>query len=359
MTNVPRISDAEIPSPDMGRAVRCALLLAGGGLPMTAADATPQQDVLAPAGIQSAHILHLWNLTLVVCGVVFALVLLALLAAVVRQRSRGRDDPPDLSALTSPERRTRHIVTAASAASVLVLVGLIVADVLTDRALSMLPVENPVRIELTGAQWWWQAVYPSADGRPGFATANELHVPVGRAVIISLKATDVIHSFWVPSLHGKKDMLPGIDSTIEFRADKDGIYRGQCAQFCGAEHALMAMLVVAEPAERYARWVAQQARPAMPTDDPVALHGLQTFEQSACAGCHTVRGTSASGSMGPDLTHLMSRQTIGAGLLANTPPNLAAWVANPGALKPGTTMPAVPLSAEDRQAVVKWLVTLR
>jgi cytochrome c oxidase subunit 2 len=337
----------------------CSLWLAFSTLPVNAAHATPQQDVLTPAGIQSTHILRLWNLTLVVCGVVFALVLLAMVVAVVRRRSRGKDYPPDLSALTAPERRVRRVILIVSGVSVVALVGLIVADVLTDRALSMLPAEDPVRIEMTGAQWWWQAVYPPADGRPGFTTANELHVPVGRAVIVSLKAGDVIHSFWVPNLHGKKDMLPGIDSTIEFRADQGGVYRGQCAQFCGAEHALMAMLVIAEPADRYATWVDQQARPAVSTDDPIALKGMQTFEQSACAGCHTVRGTSASGSIGPDLTHLMSRQTIAAGLLANTAQNLDAWIENPGALKPGTTMPAVPLSDQDRQALVKWLVTLR
>ncbi|NKJ49368.1 cytochrome c oxidase subunit II [Burkholderia sp. SG-MS1] len=326
--------------------------------------AQPQQSALQPAGVQAAHIAKLWNLSLIVCGIVFALVLLATLVALVRNGRGSAAQPPatrapDLGSLTQPENGTRRVVIGASVLSVIVLVGLIVADVLTDRALSRMPVADPVRIDMLGAQWWWQASYRPQGGQPGFVTANELHVPVGRPVVVSLQAGDVIHSFWVPNLHGKKDMLPGIDTTIEFRADQPGAYRGQCAEYCGAEHALMAMLVVAESPERYAAWVARQARPLAQTTDAVALHGRDVFERASCAGCHTVRGTSAAGTPGPDLTHLMSRETIAAGVLANTPENLAAWIKDPNALKPGATMPAVPLSDADRRAVVRWLTTLQ
>ncbi|WP_233518873.1 cytochrome c oxidase subunit II [Paraburkholderia xenovorans] len=326
--------------------------------------AQPQQSALQPAGVQAAHIAKLWNLSLIVCGIVFALVLLATLVALIRNGRHAATpaqttQPPDLSSLTRPEHRTRRIVIGVSVMSVIVLVGLIVADVLTDRALSKLPVDDPLRIDMVGAQWWWQASYRPEGGRPGFVTANELHVPVGRPIVVSLQAADVIHSFWVPNLHGKKDLLPGIDTTIEFRADQPGVYRGQCAEYCGAEHALMAMLVVAEPRERYAAWVARQARPAAQSADAVALQGRAVFERASCAHCHTVRGSSAQGTPGPDLTHLMSRETIAAGVLANTPQNLAAWIRDPDALKPGTTMPAVPLSDTDRVAVVRWLRTLQ
>ena len=328
------------------------------------ARAQPQQSALRPAGIQAAHIAKLWNLSLIVCGIVFALVVLATLVALIRHSSRAGPPslakaPPDLGSIMQPEVRTRRMVVGASVLSVFVLIGLIVADVLTDRALSKLPIDDPLRIDMVGAQWWWQASYRPQGGQPGFVTANELHVPVGRPVIVSLQATDVIHSFWVPNLHGKKDMLPGIDTTIEFRADQAGTFRGQCAEFCGAEHALMAMLVVADPPERYVEWAAQQAQPAAITADAVALHGRDVFERASCANCHTVRGTSAKGRPGPDLTHLMSRETIAAGLLANTPQNLAAWIRDPNALKPGATMPAVPLSDDDRLAVVRWLTTLQ
>jgi cytochrome c oxidase subunit 2 len=326
--------------------------------------AQPQQSALQPAGVQAAQIAKLWNLSLIVCGIVFALVLLATLVALVRNTRGIPTRPaaihaPDVSSLTRPELRTQRIVIGASVLSVVVLVGLIVADVLTDRALSKLPVDNPVRIDMVGAQWWWQASYRPDGAQPGFVTANELHVPVGRPVIVSLHAADVIHSFWVPNLHGKKDMLPGIDTTIEFRADRAGTYRGQCAEYCGAEHALMAMLVVAEPPEHYAAWVARQAQPAPQSTDVAALPGRDVFERASCANCHTVRGTSAKGTLGPDLTHLMSRETIAAGVLANTHQNLAAWIRNPDALKPGTLMPAVPLSDADRLALVRWLVTLQ
>lgn len=178
--------------------------------------------------------------------------------------------------------------------------------------------------------------------------------------MVSLKAADVIHSFWVPNLHGKKDMLPGLDSTIEFRADQPGAYRGQCAQFCGAEHALMAMLVVADAPARYAAWSAHQATPAAANalTDAATQHGRDVFEGSTCASCHTVQGTTAHGSLG-DLTHLMSRQSIAAGVLANTPGNLASWIHDPQAVKPGTLMPRVALSDTDLQALVLWLGTLQ
>jgi cytochrome c oxidase subunit 2 len=321
--------------------------------------AAPQQSALEPAGVQAAHILRLWNVTLVICGTVFAAVLLATLAALMRNRRSAGSSPSTPQPDERTSTRTRNAVIAATAASVVLLVGLVIADVMTDRALSKLPIENAVHIEVTGQQWWWQAVYsPDAD-QPGFATANELHVPVGRPVIVALKAGDVIHTFWVPNLHGKKDMLPGIATTIEFRADKPGIYRGQCAEFCGAEHALMAMLVVAESQEQYAAWRGQQLASASDPSDALAQRGRQIFERSSCAGCHTVRGSSAQGTLGPDLTHLMSRQTIAAGTLANTPADLLHWIRDPQAVKPGTTMPAVPLAADDLRAVIAWLGTLQ
>ncbi len=328
------------------------------GCAATLARATQEHDALAPAGVQAAHIARLWNLTLIVTGAVFAAVLLAVLVALARRRV---DAPavPDLSANTRPERGPRRAVIAASAVSVLLLVGLTVADALTDRALSKLHVAHALHIQLTGWQWWWQANYAPEDGAPGFAVANELHVPVGRPVIVSLAAGDVIHSFWVPNLHGKKDLLPGIGSTIEFRADRPGTYRGQCAEFCGTEHALMAMTVVAESPERYAAWAAAQRLPAAASADALSARGRAIFEASSCANCHTVRGTDAHGMLAPDLTHLMSRRTLAAGALDNDPTNLAAWIRNPKAAKPGTTMPASSLPPPDIQALVAWLITLK
>lgn len=342
--------------PVFARAVPCIAAIA----PVPCAAAPLEHSALAPAGIQAQHIARLWELTLIVCGCVFAAVLIAILLALIKRRGADPATPADLTGNVRPERRTQRVVVGASVLSVFLLVGLIVADVLTDRALSKLPDADALRIDLTGWQWWWQARYPSDHGRIAFATANELHIPVGRPIVITLHGGDVIHSFWVPNLHGKKDLLPGITSTIELRADRAGTYDGPCAEFCGAEHARMALRVVADPPGRYAAWAAAQSASAAPVPaDPQAAQGLQVFERSACASCHTVRGTSASGLLGPDLTHLMSRQTIAAGVLANDAANLTRWVRDPGAVKPGTTMPAVPLSAPDLHALVSWLTTLK
>lgn len=337
-----------------------AVPLAAMAAPLVCVAAPLEHDALAPAGVQAEHIARLWHLTLAVCGCVFAAVLIAVIIALVRRSAAERITEPDLMSNVQPERRTQRAVVYASLLSVVLLVGLIVADVMTDRALSKLPDADALHIDLTGWQWWWQARYAADHTHTAFMTANELHIPVGRPVVVTLNGGDVIHSFWVPNLHGKKDLLPGITSTIELRADRAGIYDGPCAEFCGAEHALMALRVVAEAPDRYAAWAAAQSASAAPVPaDALAQQGMQVFERSACAGCHTVRGTSAVGLLAPDLTHLMSRQTIAAGALPNDAANLTRWVRNPGAVKPSTTMPAVPLSAHDLQALIAWLTTLK
>ncbi|PTQ97192.1 cytochrome c oxidase subunit 2 [Paraburkholderia sp. GV068] len=323
------------------------------------ARATPAHDALSPAGVQASHIFTLWTLTLTVCSLVFAAVLIALLVAMARAPRVSRDANPDLGPLERPEKRVRRVVGAASIASVVLLFGLLVADIATDRALSRLPVADAVHLEMTGHQWWWEARYADDTRGGGFAVANELHIPVGRPVVISLKADDVIHTFWVPNLHGKKDMIPGRESTIEFRADRAGTYRGQCAEFCGLEHALMAFTVVAEPPAQYDAWLARQRAPAPQPANALQAQGERLFTTGNCAGCHTVRGTSAHGVLGPDLTHVMSRPMLGAGTFENTPANLASWIRAPGSMKPGTTMPASQLSAQDLDALVAWMRTLQ
>ncbi|CAB3805926.1 Cytochrome c oxidase subunit 2 [Pararobbsia alpina] len=337
-------------------------VLTAGSLPQAAGAASaPLQSVLSPAGIQATRIAHLWNLTLIVCSGVFAAVLLVLLVAIVRNRRSDHRTTPDLSSLAQPEGNTRRMVVAATLLSSVLLFGLLFADVLTDHALSTLPVANALTIEVTGHQWWWEARYPS--GRNGdadhFTVANELHIPVGRPVIVRLRTTDVIHTFWVPNLHGKRDMIPGRDATIEFRADKAGTYRGQCAEFCGFEHALMAFYVVAESPAAYDAWAAHQRGAATLSAGALLQRGQQVFTSGTCASCHTVRGTSATGTLGPDLTHLMSRQTIAAGTLPNTTGNLAGWIVDAPRLKPGTTMPPNRLAPADLQALLAWLGTLR
>jgi len=202
----------------------------------------------------------------------------------------------------------------------------------------------------------WRARYRDKEQPSAFLTANELHIPVGRPVRVELASDDVIHSFWIPQLAGKIDAIPGRTNVLWMQADRPGTYRGQCGEFCGAQHAHMAMVVVAEAPADYAAWRQRQLAPAREAQGPLAA-GQASFV-AHCGACHTVRGTQAGGILGPDLTHLMSRKAIAAGILPNTRGNLAAWIADPQSIKPGTRMPAARISPQDLQVVLAWLATL-
>jgi cytochrome c oxidase subunit 2 len=215
-------------------------------------------------------------------------------------------------------------------------------------------------IEVTGRQWWWQVRYRSADLTQEFATANELHIPVGKPVRIVLQSGDVIHSLWVPQLHPKEDMIPGRYNTIVLQADRPGVYLGECAEFCGDEHARMSFTVVAEAPQQYDAWLAHERAIPAPPSDPLAAQGRAIFLANACAFCHTVRGTAAQGVVAPDLTHLASRPTLAAGTAPNTRPMLQGWIVNAPAMKPGTAMPAFPqLDAASVRALTAYLESLR
>jgi cytochrome c oxidase subunit 2 len=302
------------------------------------------QSALAPGGSSADAILRLFWPTVTLLGLIWLAVLLVLAAALLR---RARPEAP---------RRAGIAVGAATAGTVLVVIGLTLASYLVTRPISA-AADAPLVVRLRGLQWWWQATYPEEGEAGGFVTANELHLPLGRPVRIELSAEDVIHSFWVPNLAGKQDMIPGRDNTLTFTPTVPGVYRAQCAEFCGLQHARMALLVVVEPPEEFARWRAAQAAPA--TAEALAAEGRQVFERRPCGACHTVRGTGAAGRTGPDLTHLASRGTLAAGLLPMTRGALAAWIADPQTLKPGNNMPLVPLSADELQAVTAWLASLR
>lgn len=326
--------------------------------PMTAI-AAPLQDALQPAGPQAGHIHALWLLMLGVCALVFVAIVAALLVA-LRHAPRGDvTTAADTQALTRDESTVRRSVGAAIAVSVALLLLLFGATVVTDRALAQLPLTDAVHIRLTGHQWWWEATYDDPEPANVFATANELHVPVGRPVVLSLEASDVIHSFWVPNLHGKKDLIPGRTATIAFRADAPGVYRGQCAEFCGYQHAKMALLVIAESPQQYEQWLARSRASALPPPDATAQRGQQVFLRSTCAMCHAVGGTPANGKHAPDLTHVASRQTLAAGALRNEPAALAAWIIDPQQIKPGANMPANALAPADLLALVAYLGTLQ
>jgi cytochrome c oxidase subunit 2 len=217
---------------------------------------------------------------------------------------------------------------------------------------------RPVRIEVTGKQWWWEVRYVE-DG-PGFVLANELHLPAGRAIDLVLSSDNVIHSFWVPALAGKVDMIPGRINRLRLKSDVPGVFRGQCAEYCGGQHALMGMVVVVEPEADFERWRARQllAAPA-PRDEFLAL-GRDAFLRAGCAECHTVRGTPAVGMLGPDLTHVGGRLTLGAAVLNNHVGTMTGWIASTQDQKPGSLMPDTrTLNGRELRALAAWLGSLR
>lgn len=299
-----------------------------------------------------------WGLSAIsaiVCVVVGVLVL----AGIFRRRPPlAPDQQGRLPVL--PSRGGMRWIYVGSAITVVVLLGTAVWNSVTLAAVATPPRDSAMTIEVTGKQWWWEVRYLDEQPSRIVTTANEIHIPTGVPVRFKLVSGDVIHSFWIPQLGGKTDLIPGQTNFTWLQADRPGRYRGQCAEFCGSQHAHMMLYVVAQEPAAFAAWRAAQMAQAPPPATPQAARGLAVFE-SRCAVCHTVRNDAflTAGRFGPDLTHLMSRETIGAGLLANNSGNLHGWIANPDALKPGTRMPPVPLPPEDLHAVVAYLQTLK
>jgi cytochrome c oxidase subunit 2 len=309
------------------------------------------QSALHPAGPQAASISALWWLMFWTCTAVYVVVIGVLVVAISRRR-RGSPEP-------TSERSLLRSVVGATAVTVVILFGLLFASVATGRAVASLGSAEALVIEVTGNQWWWDVTYDNPNPSLRVRTANELHLPVGRQVRIQLNSNDVIHSFWVPNLHGKMDLIPGRQTALWLQVDTPGIYRGQCAEYCGLQHANMALTVVAESSGDFERWIVAQRQPAPEPSTDEQTRGRDIVERGSCAMCHAVSGTTAGGRTAPDLTHFATRSTIAAGVAPNTPGYLAGWIANPQHLKPGSRMPATGLSGEDLQAVLAYLETLR
>ena len=248
---------------------------------------------------------------------------------------------------------------------VLVLTGLLIYGLTTTARLGAPAQPGEMRVRVTGEMWWWRVAYLDDQGREVLQDANEVHIPAGRPVVFELESADVIHSFWVPRLGGKTDMIPGRRNFMGLEADAPGTYGGQCAEYCGGPHALMGLVVVAHAPEQYAAWRARQARPAQPVvsaQAPAALieRGRAVFAASGCGACHTVRGTEANGLAGPDLTHVGARQTLGAGILPNNAGTMAGWISDSQGVKPGNRMPSYPvLTGQDLRAVAAYLESLK
>jgi cytochrome c oxidase subunit II len=316
-------------------------------------------DVQAPGGVQAQAVYHLWLLLLAVCTIVFVAVMVALALALRRARSAGAEMRPRVEFLERGEPAVVRTVVIGVAVSVALLLGLLGASVYTSRTLAGMPLTDALHIELTAHQWWWEARYDDPAPSRIFLTANELHVPVGRPVLLTLRASDVIHSFWVPSLTGKKDLIPGREAMVTFRADHAGVYRGQCAEFCGYQHAKMALFVFADEPEAWQHWAEGQLAPAAAPRTALEARGRELFETGTCAMCHAIAGTLAGGRHAPDLTHVASRATLAAGAMPNDVAARTAWILDPQAIKPGVNMPATRLAPEDAAAITAFLGSLQ
>jgi cytochrome c oxidase subunit 2 len=314
-------------------------------------DSTTLQNVLSPAGAHAQRIAEL-SWVLFVGGTVIFLVVGAFLA---------------LASFGSPGLKARlgsrgFILAGGVAFPVVVLSVLLVWTLGINRAVS-LPVggPEPLRVQVIGYQFWWEVRYPGTTPEGDVVTANEIRIPTGRDVLLEVTSADVIHSIWIPALHGKVDMIPGRWNTRAIRADRPGVLRGQCTEYCGAQHALMAFFVVAETPERFAAWLERQGQPVALPEDPVLARGAAAFGEAGCGSCHAVRGTAWNGQRGPDLTHVGSRLSLAAGVLDNHKGTLAGWIAGAQDIKPGNRMPsfAAVLDGPELRAMAAWLESLR
>ena len=331
----------------MTSALRRALPLTGAAaLVVLAAGCGGNQNTVAPASPQEHSISDLFWVMLGGTAIGFALVVVLLWLGYARRARPGL--PRDVG----DRGATRLVVGLGIALPVALLVALFVWSdvfVITSTAAPSRS-STSLTISVIGHEWWWEVRYPGTKA----VTANEIHIPVDTRVDVSASTADVIHSFWIPELNRKIDMIPGHTGHIVLDADRPGVFRGQCSEFCGLQHAHMAIAVVAEPRQAFRRWLAANAAPAKP-----GAAGERTFVAAGCGDCHRIRGTAAHGDVGPDLTHLGLRSTLAALTLANTPANLGRWIRHPQAVKPGSRMPDLRLSNADWAAIATYLRGLR
>lgn len=323
-------------------------VVAVAALVLGMAGCAPSPSPLAPASENAAMVSNLFFILFAVAVVVFVIVEFMLFYSLIRFRRKSGDGMPE-----QIHGNTRFEI-AWTVAPALVLAVVFVLTWQTLNALATTPA-NALNVRVIGHQWWWEIQYPDS----GVVTANEIHLPVNQAAYFSLESIDVIHSFWVPELSGKTDLIPGHINHTWFRPDKVGQYHGQCAEFCGTGHANMRFEVIVQTQADFDAWVAaQKAPPATPNTD-LAQKGEQTFMAGACIGCHTINGTTAKGQVGPNLTHVASRQTIAGGILNFTSPDLHTWLRDPPAVKPGSLMPNLNLTPDQIDALVAYLQSLK
>ncbi len=327
-------------------------------LPLLVSGCQRAQSTLYPAGPAANRLAHLSWFMIVLFSVIIV-VMWVLIVLPLRRRKGSFDEhaPVDVGGGQA---------WIAIGGFAVPLVVLTIIFVLGLTAMSKFPVhdggaaELKPQIRLIGHQWWWEVAYLEGGPSQQFNTANEIHVPVGRPVDIELISRDVIHSFWVPALHGKVDLVPGISNYIRIQADHAGTFRGQCAEYCGAQHAHMGIIVVAQQPDEYNAWAEQQRQPAATPSGEEAARGAQLFQGAPCANCHRIRGTLAAGSVAPDLTHIAGRHGIAANTFPNDMAHLEAWITHAQSLKPAVAMPDITqFNGRDLRALVSYLQQLK
>jgi cytochrome c oxidase subunit 2 len=318
------------------------------------------QSSLNPAGPAAAHIEYTFALIFYITAIVYVVTLMALIYFVTRRRHYLAHIPAPIQTSEASDRLANRAVGGAIGLTVLLLFVMMISSFATSRRIGLMNNQQALTIDVYGHQWWWEVQYPN-EHQPFriVTTANEIHVPVGVPIRIHGTSRDVIHSFWAPNIQGKRDLLPGYNTDVLMQVDQPGRWRGQCAEYCGLQHAHMSFYMVGESRKDFDDWMNAQMQPSAAPTNPQTQHGQQIFLTHSCVMCHTVRGTTAGSRVGPDLTHLASRSTIAAGMLPNTIGNLGGWIMNPQSLKPGSRMPPNQLSGSDLQDLLAYLETLR
>jgi len=333
-------------------ASRCALIPAWVSVPIAimvivssvGCHKDHRQSMLHPAGHAASQIAWLWWFLFIVCGIVFLLTMVLLGIAVFgKEHTVNRQSPIGTGFVA---------VCGVFIPSVILL--LILAVSINSQVNLAMP-ETQLTVKVTGHMWWWEVEYPDL----GIRTANEIHIPVGRPVRVELHSADVVHSLWIPNLQGKMDLLPDKINVTWISSEIAGEFRGQCAEYCGVQHALMAFTVQAVSESRFDEWIKETQRPPEDEISELAARGKEVFFESACHNCHAIENTTAIGIRGPDLTHLASRKTLGAGTLANNRGNLSGWITNPQAIKPGNLMPRTHITPDNLHALLEYLESLK
>jgi cytochrome c oxidase subunit II len=316
-------------------------------------------NILHPAAPQASQIEWLYWTIFWILVAVYVLMIAGFSRTAIKNRMVASQPLPVMEKDEAGDRPAIWAVASAIAVTVIALFVILAMSVVTGKKAAGLTSKNPVTIQLTGHQWWWEVTYPNTQADQTITTANEIHLPIHTPIVLLTNSNDVIHSFWPPNITGKRDLLPGYSTAVWFQIDKPGTYRGQCAEFCGLQHAHMGFSIIAESVEEFQGWQQQQLKPASEPTTPEATRGRAVFLTHACLMCHTVRGTDAGSRFGPDLTHVASRNMIAAETLPFTTGALAGWVVDPQRIKPGAKMSPNPLAPDDLQAVVAYLESLR